>query len=282
VALGPGAVLGDPLQLSAERALLLGVGHLGELVLGEQAGLDAHGELDLFGGVQQRHLTDLLEVVLDRVSRRTGDGTGVDRDFVFIVDHRQHQRAAGQRLGGSEALGLGVVVFGVVLVGGGSAVVVAGVGIAGLLLTGRGGLRLGGGCTLARRNGFRRIARVSREGLGGLGGGTGRGGLLRRRLRRDGRGLVGGCGLGGLQCGLCLRWGCHSNTSHAVDRARAARPVRHSHSAWATVKVKRGFWAVRFWAVLGPMSSPREGIGKKPMYPGTRTGPIDNYCTDCV
>ena len=46
---------------------------LGELLLGEQAGLDPLGELDLHLGVEQRDLADLLEVVLDRVGGGAGD-----------------------------------------------------------------------------------------------------------------------------------------------------------------------------------------------------------------
>ena len=72
VVLGPAAVLGDPLQVDAlVRGHPLG---LGELLLGEQAGLDPLGELDLLLGVEQRYLADLLEVVLDRVGGRAGDG----------------------------------------------------------------------------------------------------------------------------------------------------------------------------------------------------------------
>ena len=46
---------------------------LGELLLGEEAGLDPLGELDLHLGVEERDLADLLEVVLDRVGGRAGD-----------------------------------------------------------------------------------------------------------------------------------------------------------------------------------------------------------------
>ena len=45
---------------------------LGELLLREQAGLDPLGELDLHLGVEERHLADLLEVVLHGV----GGGAG--------------------------------------------------------------------------------------------------------------------------------------------------------------------------------------------------------------
>src|SRR5690606_1504406 len=67
-----------------------------ELLLGEQASLDALGELDLLLGVQQRDLADLLEVVLDRIGGRTGRddllrgrvvvvGVGVDEAAVLGV-----------------------------------------------------------------------------------------------------------------------------------------------------------------------------------------------------
>ncbi|CAM5643197.1 hypothetical protein SFUMM280S_03723 [Streptomyces fumanus] len=71
-ALGAAPVLGDDLQLALElRGELVGVG---QLVLGEQTGLDALGEFDLLLGVEQRDLADLLEVVLDRVGGGTGRG----------------------------------------------------------------------------------------------------------------------------------------------------------------------------------------------------------------
>ena len=71
VVLRPPAVLGDPV---AGRGASVGVDLLAgvELLLGEQAGLDALGELDLLLGVEQRDLADLLEVVLDRVGGRAG------------------------------------------------------------------------------------------------------------------------------------------------------------------------------------------------------------------
>ena len=49
-----------------------------ELLFGEQAGLDALGELDLLLGVEQGDLADLLEVVLDRVGGGAGDGDLLD------------------------------------------------------------------------------------------------------------------------------------------------------------------------------------------------------------
>src|SRR5699024_5659885 len=56
-----------------EAAVLVAIGLVAlELLLGVEAGLDALGELDLLGGVEQRDLADLLEVVLDRVGGRAG------------------------------------------------------------------------------------------------------------------------------------------------------------------------------------------------------------------
>ena len=70
--LGPAAILGDPLQVAPDV-----VRHrpaaVGELLLREQAGLDPLGELDLLLGVEERDLADLLEVILDRVRRRSRD-----------------------------------------------------------------------------------------------------------------------------------------------------------------------------------------------------------------
>ena len=43
-----------------------------DLLVGEQAGLDPLGQLDLLLGVEQRDLADLLQVVLDRVGGRAG------------------------------------------------------------------------------------------------------------------------------------------------------------------------------------------------------------------
>ena len=69
--LGAPAVFGDLLKVDA----LVGPQHpaaFGELVIGEQAGLDPLGQLDLLPGVEQRHLADLLEVVLNRVGSSAG------------------------------------------------------------------------------------------------------------------------------------------------------------------------------------------------------------------
>ena len=83
VVLGAAAVLGDDLQLALElRGELVGVR---QLVLGEQAGLDALGELDLLLGVEQRDLADLLEVVLDRVGGGTGRGDLLRGRVVLVL-----------------------------------------------------------------------------------------------------------------------------------------------------------------------------------------------------
>ena len=77
------AVLSEEVQF----ATLLGGHRLGfvlELVLGVESGLNATGEVDLLLGVQQRYLADLLEVVLDRVSCRTGNGDLLD-GFVRLI-----------------------------------------------------------------------------------------------------------------------------------------------------------------------------------------------------
>jgi len=83
VVLGPDAILGDPLQVDARvRGQVLA---LGQLLLGEQARLDPLGQLDLLLGVEQRHLADLLQVVLDRVrgGARHRDLRG--REIVVVI-----------------------------------------------------------------------------------------------------------------------------------------------------------------------------------------------------
>ncbi len=81
--LGPAAVLGDDLQLALElRRELVGVR---QLVLGEETGLDALGQLDLLLGVEEGNLADLLQVVLDRVGGGAGDGDLLGRRVVLVV-----------------------------------------------------------------------------------------------------------------------------------------------------------------------------------------------------
>jgi hypothetical protein len=104
VALGALAVAGDPLQVEPELVRLLRRRHVRQLLFGEQARLDAHRELDLFGRVQQRHLADLLQVVLDRVGGGAGDLRRVDGDVVVIA------RGDDDGAGGSGSLKAGLVV----------------------------------------------------------------------------------------------------------------------------------------------------------------------------
>ena len=118
VALRALSVAGDPLQVEPELGRLLRRRHLGELLLGEQARLDAHRQLDLFGRVEQRHLADLLEVVLDRVGRGARDLRRVDRDVVLVV-RRDDDGAGGQGLGEGGLLAVLLLVVGVAGVLGG-------------------------------------------------------------------------------------------------------------------------------------------------------------------
>ena len=81
--LGEPAVFGDLLKVDA----LAGTQHpaaCGELVVGEQAGLDPLGQLDLLPRVEQRDLADLLEVVLNWVGGSAG-GCRPDGGKVLVV-----------------------------------------------------------------------------------------------------------------------------------------------------------------------------------------------------
>ena len=123
--LRPVAVTADPHHVATlgGRQLLTLVGELGHQLGRVQARLDTLGELDLFLGVEQRHLADLLEVgahgigrggqlrVLARLAQRLG--------FLFVPDE---------------------VTGGLVLLGGLSDLVVVG-GLVGLRGLGRGFLR---------------------------------------------------------------------------------------------------------------------------------------------
>ena len=82
--LGPGAVVGDPLQVDP-RVGGQAPAALGELLLGEQARLDPLGQLDLLLGVEQRHLADLLQVVLDRVRGRARHRDLRGRKIIIVV-----------------------------------------------------------------------------------------------------------------------------------------------------------------------------------------------------
>ena len=83
VVLGVLAVLGDPPQLALELHVHLAAGV--ELLLGEEAGLDPLGELDLLLGVEEGDLADLLEVVLDRVGGGAGGDDLLGRGVVLVV-----------------------------------------------------------------------------------------------------------------------------------------------------------------------------------------------------
>src|SRR5215831_6274535 len=112
VVLGRPAIFGDPLKVDA----LTGTQHppaFGEPLLGEQARLDPLGQLDLLPSVEQPHLPDLLEVVLDRVGRSAGGRhLGGGQALVVIAGNhrlalallaRRLRRAAGSRRGASLA-----------------------------------------------------------------------------------------------------------------------------------------------------------------------------------
>ncbi|MPN53904.1 hypothetical protein SDC9_201573 [bioreactor metagenome] len=72
---------------------------LGESFLSEQARFDAFGQLDFLSSVEQRYLTDLLEVVLDRVSGGAGRNNLLFR-FVGIIGIREAEGfAVGDQFG---------------------------------------------------------------------------------------------------------------------------------------------------------------------------------------
>ena len=89
---------------------------LGQLLLGEQARLDPLGQLDLLLGVEQRHLADLLQVVLDRVrggtrhrdlrGRKIVVVVAEDEDLLLFAAVRRDLDDPGARRAG--AIGLGV------------------------------------------------------------------------------------------------------------------------------------------------------------------------------
>ena len=81
--LGPGAVLGDPLQIDPRVGGQ--VLPLGQLLLGEQPRLDPLGQLDLLLGVQQGHLADLLQVILDRIRGGTGHRDLRGRKIIIVI-----------------------------------------------------------------------------------------------------------------------------------------------------------------------------------------------------
>ena len=82
--LRPAAILGDPLEVQAHLLVELLL-RLVQLLLSEQARLNALGELHLLLSIEERHLSDLLEVVLDGVSGRPRDSHGLD-GLISVVD----------------------------------------------------------------------------------------------------------------------------------------------------------------------------------------------------
>ena len=70
VVLGPPAIVRSPLELTlAFEVHLVGFGV--QQVLGIQTGFDTLGQIDFLFRIQQAHTTDLLQVILDRISSRT-------------------------------------------------------------------------------------------------------------------------------------------------------------------------------------------------------------------
>ena len=77
------AVFGNPLQLSLY--LLVELGRGSETIFSEETRFDSHGQLDLFGGIEQGNFTDLLEVILDGVCRRARNQRRIDGNVIIIV-----------------------------------------------------------------------------------------------------------------------------------------------------------------------------------------------------
>jgi hypothetical protein len=81
------AVVGDPLEFTARLGR-----HLvarAQLLFGEQASLDALGEIDLLVGIEERDLTALLELVLDGVCGGACRHHLLDGGVVFLArDHK--------------------------------------------------------------------------------------------------------------------------------------------------------------------------------------------------
>ena len=91
--LGPPAVFGDLLKVDPRFGGKVPAA-FGELLLGEQPGLDPLGQLDLLPGVEQRHPADLLEVVPNRVGRSAGGCHPGDR--TVLVAGRARRRAGSR------------------------------------------------------------------------------------------------------------------------------------------------------------------------------------------
>jgi hypothetical protein len=87
VVLGAQPVGGEPVVVLAGLLGELELADIGQpqLLGGEQAGLDALGELDLLLGVEQRDSADLLEVGPDQVGGRPGGVLLGDDDLVLVL-----------------------------------------------------------------------------------------------------------------------------------------------------------------------------------------------------
>ncbi len=98
MALGAPAVFGDRLEIDPRFAGKVPA-VFGELLIGEQPGLDPLGQLNLLPGVEQGHLADLLEVVLNRVgSRVSGCRPGGGKVLVVIAGNQRLVLALPARL----------------------------------------------------------------------------------------------------------------------------------------------------------------------------------------
>ncbi|CAB4906647.1 unannotated protein [freshwater metagenome] len=91
MALGTLTVASNPHEFTLE--LLLNSAGRSELVLGKEARFNAHGQFDLFGGIEQGYFSDLFEIVLDRICRCARNKRGVDGHVVFVIGHAEHNRA---------------------------------------------------------------------------------------------------------------------------------------------------------------------------------------------
>ena len=88
-------VFGDFVEFTSELRGFLRLGHPSKLLLGKEAGFDTPGERYFLLGVKKRDLTDLLEVVLNGVSRRTGNRGRHHRNIV-IVGALEHHGSSGK------------------------------------------------------------------------------------------------------------------------------------------------------------------------------------------
>ena len=93
VVLGSLAVVDDPAHGLLE--VFVHVGVFGKLVFCVEAGLDAHGKVNLLLRVEQRDLTDLLEVVLDGVGGCAGGDDALCGCVVVVAGGEDEAGALG-------------------------------------------------------------------------------------------------------------------------------------------------------------------------------------------